>query len=132
MDLQQPETQTKHLDPYEKPPEILRAVFKNLKGRFDSFKASKEGVVNFENGSAPATLPYLGRIPQHLLLRVLRKFQEHEDPGTLEASLQPCGKVYTSEKIPGRIDTISSSICLDRMQKTHTSTAVHSDQIQAS
>lgn len=131
MDLKQPDTHTNHLDPYEKPPERLRAVFKNLKGRFDSSKARKEGVVNLEVESATATLPSLGRIPQHLLLKVLGKFQELEEHGILEASLQSCGKVYKSEEIPGRIKAIFSYIRQVRTQKTRTSTAVHSDQIQA-
>jgi hypothetical protein len=107
MDLGKADGHTHHLDPHEKPPESLRAIFKNLKGRFDVAKASKCGLIDLENES----LLSLGRIPQQILLKILRKFEGREEHEGLQENIQAYGKVYTSKEIPGKI--LSYTFCFE-------------------
>jgi ribosomal 50S subunit-associated protein YjgA (DUF615 family) len=99
MDQQGAKGQHDHLDPYEKPPEALRAIFKSLKARYNtSSKAARAEVVDLSETSLPA----LGRIPETLLLEVLSKFGDLTEHEGIKANLQVYGKAYTSEDIPGR------------------------------
>ncbi len=99
MDQERP---AQHLDPYEKPPEKLKAIFKNLRGRFDQQKADKQGVIDLKR----TCLPALGRIPQDVLLDALSRFNSHGAPPEHELTspdFEAQGHVYCSNEIPGRI-----------------------------
>jgi hypothetical protein len=113
MDQERP---AQHLDPYEKPPEKLKAIFKNLRGHFDQQKADKENFIDLKSTSLPA----LGRIPQDVLLDVLSKFHGHGVPSEHELTspnFKAQGHVYCSNEIPGRVvSTIYELSIGDRYQ----------------
>lgn len=102
-----PSTQSDHLDPHEKPPEALRAIFKKLKGPFDESNARKNGVVDLELDH----LPTIGTIPENVLTEILGKFQGLQD-GKLEADMQVHRKVYSFSELPGKPSLVLLISCI--------------------
>lgn len=87
----------RHLNPYEKPPEKLRAIFKSLKGPFNQAKADSECLVDPKK----ATLPMVGRVPRDILRDALNTFAASQKVQPI-SELEAHGHAYSVEEIPGR------------------------------